>query len=120
MAIEKVNLAQAFSRFSDHWSPKIVGDLNDSQIKVVKVQGEFVWHQHDHEDELFLVVKGRLTIQLRDGEVVLEPGEFVIIPKGVAHRPIAPEEVEMILIEPKGTFSAGNTDDPRGTVGERL
>ena len=111
--IEKVNLAEKFARFSDLWNPKIVGDLNDSQIKLAKVQGEFVWHSHENEDELFLIVKGRLVIQLRDGDIVLEPGEFVVIPRGVEHRPVAAEEVEVLLFEPATTLNTGNVVSER-------
>jgi mannose-6-phosphate isomerase-like protein (cupin superfamily) len=106
--VTKINLAEKFARFSDQWSPKIVADLNDSQVKLAKVQGEFVWHDHAEEDELFLVVKGELTIELRDGQVTLGPGELVVIPKGVEHRPLAREEVHLILIEPKGIKHTGD------------
>jgi mannose-6-phosphate isomerase-like protein (cupin superfamily) len=111
--IETVNLAQKFSLFNDQWSPKIVGELNDTEIKLAKVQGEFVWHQHDNEDEMFLVVKGRLVIKLRDGEVVINAGEFAIIPHGVEHMPVAEEEVQLMLIEPKGTPHTGNVVSER-------
>jgi mannose-6-phosphate isomerase-like protein (cupin superfamily) len=111
--IETVNLAQKFSLFNDQWSPKIVGELNDTEIKLAKVQGEFVWHQHENEDEMFLVVKGRLTIKLRDGEVVINAGEFAIIPRGVEHMPVAEEEVQLMLIEPKGTAHTGNVVSER-------
>jgi mannose-6-phosphate isomerase-like protein (cupin superfamily) len=111
--IEKANLAQKFSLFSDHWSPKIAGEVNDSYVKLAKVKGEFVWHHHDEEDELFLVVKGRLEIELRDGSVVLEPGEFVVIPRGIEHRPIAREETHLVLIEPKTTLNTGNVRNER-------
>jgi mannose-6-phosphate isomerase-like protein (cupin superfamily) len=111
--ITKVNVADKLSSFADHWSPKIVGTVNDTDVKVVKVKGEFVWHAHDHEDELFYVLKGQLVIELRDGEVVLDPGEFVVIPRGVEHRPVAKDEVELVLIE-KGTIDhTGGVDDPR-------
>jgi mannose-6-phosphate isomerase-like protein (cupin superfamily) len=111
--ITKVSLADKLSSFTDHWSPKIVGTVNDTDVKVVKVKGEFVWHAHENEDELFYVVKGQLVIELRDGEVVLDPGEFVVIPRGVEHRPVAKDEVELLLIE-KGTIDhTGGVDDPR-------
>lgn len=106
--VEVINLADKFARFSEYWSPKIVGELNDSYVKLVKLKGEFVWHHHETEDELFLVVKGRLLIELRDGDLWLNPGEFVIIPKGVEHRPVAEDEVQVILIEPKTTVNTGN------------
>ncbi len=103
--IEKVNLAEKFGKFNDYWSPKIAGELNDSVLKLVKVKGEFVWHHHEAEDELFLMVQGNLVIRLRDGEVRLGPGEFAIIPRGVEHMPVAEEEVHLILLEPKGTLN---------------
>ena len=111
--MEKVNLAQKFSRFQDHWSPKVVGDINDSYVKLVKLKGEFVWHQHETEDELFLVVKGRLLIKLRDQDILLDEGEFVIIPRGVEHLPIAEEEVHVLLLEPKTTLNTGNVENER-------
>ena len=111
--MEIVNLAQKFSLFHDHWSPKIVGELNDSYVKLVKLQGEFVWHQHESEDELFLVVQGRLLIRLRDRELWLDPGEFVIIPRGVEHLPVAEAEVHVLLLEPKTTLNTGNVQSER-------
>jgi mannose-6-phosphate isomerase-like protein (cupin superfamily) len=117
MSAEKVNLAEAFARFQDHWSPKIVGEINDAHVKLVKVKGEFVWHHHEREDELFLVVKGRLLIRLRDGDLWLEPGEFAIIPKGVEHCPVAEEEAHILLLEPKTTLNTGNLVNER-TVAE--
>ena len=110
--IEKVDLAEKFGLFGDHWSPKIVGDLNDSHIKLVKVKGEFTWHHHDHEDELFLVVKGHLLIKLRDRDILLNEGEFVVIPKGVEHKPVAEEEAHVLLLEPKTlTRNTGNAEN---------
>ena len=106
--IEKVNIAQKFSLFQKRWSPKIVGELNDSHVKLVKLEGEFVWHHHDDEDELFLVVKGKLLIKLRDKNIWLDEGEFVIIPKGVEHLPVAQEETQVLLLEPKTTLNTGN------------
>jgi mannose-6-phosphate isomerase-like protein (cupin superfamily) len=111
--IEKVNLDQKFGLFSEYWKPKIAAELNDSYVKLVKLQGEFVWHHHDNEDELFLVVKGRLTIKLPDGEVRLNPGEFVVIPAGVEHLPIAEEEVQVVLLEPKTTLNTGQVLNDR-------
>lgn len=105
---EKVNLAEKFSRFHDYWSPKVVGELNDSYVKLVKLKGEFIWHHHEDEDELFLVVKGRLQMRLRDGDIWLDEGEFVVIPRGVEHLPVAPEEVQVVLFEPKSTLNTGN------------
>jgi mannose-6-phosphate isomerase-like protein (cupin superfamily) len=106
--LAKVNLVEKFGCFSDQWSPKIIADLNDSHVKLAKVQGEFVWHQHAEEDELFIVVRGELTIELRDGQVSLGPGELVVVPKGVEHRPVAREEVHLMLIEPRGTRHTGD------------
>lgn len=117
MSIETVNLAEKFSRFTDHWSPKIVGEVNDFHVKLVKLKGEFLWHQHENEDELFLVVKGKLTIRLRDRDLVLHPGEFTIIPRGVEHLPVAEEEVHLLLFEPKSTLNTGNVQSER-TVAE--
>jgi mannose-6-phosphate isomerase-like protein (cupin superfamily) len=111
--VEKVSLSEKLSRFSDHWSPKIVATVNDSDVKLAKVKGEFVWHAHADEDELFLVLGGRLVIELRDGEVVLGPGELVVIPKGVEHRPVAEEEVQLLLFERNSIRHTGDVVDPR-------
>jgi mannose-6-phosphate isomerase-like protein (cupin superfamily) len=111
--VHKINLAQKLASFSDQWSPKIVGTVNDTEVKVAKVKGEFVWHQHENEDELFWVLKGRLVIELRDGAVELDPGDFVVIPRGVEHRPVAKEEVELVLIERAGIDHTGGVPDPR-------
>src|SRR6516225_3407556 len=111
--IEKVNVADKLSRFDDYWSPRIIGELNDFHVKAVKVKGEFVWHRHETEDELFYVVKGRLVIRLRDGEVVLEPGEFAVIPHGVEHLPVAEEEVHILLLEPMTTVNTGSAEGDR-------
>ena len=108
--VTTINIAEKLTRFDDRWNPRIVADLNDSHVKVVKVQGEFVWHQHEHEDELFFVLHGSLTIELRDGAVKLRPGEMVVIPRGVEHRPVAAEEVHLMLIEPKGIRHTGNVE----------
>jgi mannose-6-phosphate isomerase-like protein (cupin superfamily) len=114
--IEKVNLAQKFDLFTEYWSPRIAGELNDSYVKLAKLTGEFVWHQHENEDELFLVVKGHLTIKLRDHNVELDPGEFVIIPRGVEHLPAAEEEVHVLLLESKSTLNTGNVRSERTVV----
>jgi mannose-6-phosphate isomerase-like protein (cupin superfamily) len=106
--MEVVNLARKLALFSDYWSPKVVGELNGQQVKVAKLKGEFVWHHHEHEDELFLVMKGCLRIRLRDREVTINEGEFFIIPKGVEHLPIAEEEVQVVLLEPASTLNTGN------------
>jgi mannose-6-phosphate isomerase-like protein (cupin superfamily) len=111
--IEKINLSQKFTLFDDYWSPKIAGELNDSHVKLVKVKGEFVWHHHQNEDELFLVIRGRLLIRLRDQDLWLEQGEFVIIPRGVEHQPVAPEEAHLLLLEPKTTLNTGNVQDEK-------
>ncbi|HYE52546.1 MAG TPA: cupin domain-containing protein [Azospirillaceae bacterium] len=109
----KVNLAQAFASFSEHWSPRVAGDVNDMQVKLAKLKGEFVWHHHEHEDELFLVVRGRLTMRFRDRDVVLDPGEFLVVPRGVEHLPVAEEECEVILLEPATTLNTGNLRNER-------
>ena len=116
--MEKVNLTQKFNLFNEYWNPKIAGELNDSYVKLAKLKGEFVWHQHEAEDELFLVVKGKLLIKLRDRDIWLEEGEFVIIPKGIEHMPVAEEEVHIMLIEPKSTLNTGNVQNER-TVGDQ-
>ena len=115
--VEKVNLADKLSLFDEAWSPKIVAEHNDAYVKVVKFEGEFVWHHHDDEDELFLVVSGRLRVQFRDGDVVLEPGELIVVPKGVEHCPLAEGETHVVLIEPKTTLNTGNVRSER-TVDE--
>lgn len=114
--MEKINIAQKLTLFNEHWHPKIVGELNDSFVKLVKVQGEFVWHHHVEEDELFFVLHGRLQIEFRDQTITLEPGEFLIIPKGVEHKPVAQEEVHLMLIEPKTTVNTGNVVDAKTAV----
>jgi len=113
MTIRKVNLAELFGSFQDHWSPKVVGTVNDSLVKLVKLKGEFVWHHHDKEDELFLVVKGKLRLKLRDKDLVLGPGEFAIIPHGVEHLPVADEETHVLLFEPTSTLNTGNVRNER-------
>lgn len=109
MNTQPINLADKLAQFSEHWSPKIVGAFNGHDLMVVKVKGEFVWHSHPDTDDFFLVLTGRLRIQMRDGEVVLGPGELYVVPRGVEHRPVAEEETEILLIEPAGT---PNTGDP--------
>ena len=111
--MQKVNLAEKFKLFEEYWSPKIVGEVNDCYLKVVKFKGEFVWHHHDLEDEMFLVVKGRFLMKLPDGDLQLEAGEFIVIPRGVEHMPVADEEVEVLLIEPKTTLNTGNLKNER-------
>jgi mannose-6-phosphate isomerase-like protein (cupin superfamily) len=111
--MQKVNLSEKFSLFDEYWSPKIVGELNGQFVKLVKLKGEFVWHHHQAEDELFLVVRGRLVIQLRDKDVNLEEGEFLIVPRGVEHKPVAEEETFVLLFEPKTTLNTGNVQNER-------
>lgn len=111
--MDKVNLADKFFRFSDAWSPKIVGEANGMDVKVVKLRGEFVWHHHDREDELFLVVQGRLRMRFRDRDVLVMPGEFIIVPHGMEHQPVAEEECHVLLLEPKGTLNTGNVVNER-------
>jgi mannose-6-phosphate isomerase-like protein (cupin superfamily) len=106
--MEKFNLYQKLDLIDEYWSPKIVGELNGQQVKLAKLQGEFMWHHHDREDELFLVLDGRLVIQFRDGDVVMEAGDCLVIPHGVEHRPVAAEEVSILLFEPAGTLNTGN------------
>jgi mannose-6-phosphate isomerase-like protein (cupin superfamily) len=106
--LRKVNLEEKFGRFSDCWNPRIVGELNGQHVKLVKLHGEFDWHRHEHEDELFLVVKGAMTMQLRGGDVRLEAGEMLIVPRGVEHRPCAEEEAHVLLFEPAGTLNTGD------------
>lgn len=112
-SIEKVSLADKLGSFNDHWSPKIVGELNDSFVKLVKLKGEFVRHHHDTEDELFLVLKGSLLMKLNDRDIRVEEGEFIIIPRGVEHLPVADEETHVLLLEPRSTLNTGNVENER-------
>jgi mannose-6-phosphate isomerase-like protein (cupin superfamily) len=109
----KVNLSEKLAAFTEQWTPKVLGELNGQHVKVAKLLGEFVWHHHEEEDELFLVVKGELTIRFRDGEVTLAPGEFVIVPRGVEHLPVAEKEVHVLLFEPAGTRNTGDVTEDR-------
>jgi mannose-6-phosphate isomerase-like protein (cupin superfamily) len=111
--MERINLSEKFRKFQDYWSPKILAEFNGSYVKIAKLKGEFVWHHHADEDELFMVIKGHLLIKLRDAEVRLGEGEFAIVPRGVEHLPIAEEEVHVLLIEPKSTLNTGNLVDNR-------
>ncbi len=115
--MEKVNIAQKLSQIDDHWNPRVAAELNGQQVKLVKVKGPFVWHHHDDEDELFYVVKGRLRMEFRDRAVELDPGELIVVPRGVEHRPVAEEEVHMLLFEPASTLNTGNVVNDR-TVAE--
>ena len=116
--MEKIDLAEKLSQFSDYWSPRTVAQLNQYDVMVVKVKDEFVWHKHDDTDDFFLVLKGKLTIQLRDREIHLEPGELFVVPRGVEHRPVALEEAHVLLIEPTVTPNTGDqtTAAPRKTI----
>jgi len=115
--MQPVNIAQKLALFSDHFSPKIVGELNENYVKLAKFQGNFVWHHHENEDELFLVIKGKFTMKLRSGDVEIKAGEFFIVPRGVEHCPSAQEEVQIMLIEPKTTLNTGNINNER-TIAE--
>jgi len=112
-SMQKVNLSEKFSLFQDYWNPRIAGELNGQQVKLVKFKGEFVWHKHDHEDELFFVVSGSFRMELRDKVIDLHEGEFLVVPKGVEHRPVAEEEVSVMLFEPATTL---NTGDAKGDL----
>jgi mannose-6-phosphate isomerase-like protein (cupin superfamily) len=111
--IEKINLAEKLDLIDEYWSPRIAGELNDSYIKLARLQGEFLWHHHQDEDELFLVVQGQLVIKLRDQDIYLGPGELVVIPRGVEHMPVAEQEVHVLLLEPKTTRHTGNVVSER-------
>ncbi|MDZ4665333.1 MAG: cupin domain-containing protein [Bacteroidota bacterium] len=113
MEITKVNIQEKLSLFSDHWNPRIAGELNGQHVKLVKFQGEFIWHSHEHEDELFLVLNGEFTMEFRDKTVLLKEGEFLIVPKGVEHRPVAEKEVSIMLFEPASTLNTGEHQNDR-------
>ncbi|HKJ45593.1 MAG TPA: cupin domain-containing protein [Balneolales bacterium] len=106
--MNKINLDEKFSLFNEYWQPKLVGELNGQHVKIAKLKGEFVWHKHEHEDEMFLIHKGQLTIKLREEEIILNEGEFYIVPRGVEHKPIANEEVHLIMFEPAETLNTGD------------
>ncbi len=114
--MDKISLQERFSRFTEQWSPKIIGEINDASVKIAKLQGEFLWHAHEHEDEMFYVFKGVLTVKLRDKDIHLTEGECVIIPQGVEHMPVAEDEVWVMMIEPKGTLNTGNVQSDRTVV----
>lgn len=120
--MEKVNLAEKFALVTEHWRPKVVGELNGQEVKLVKFQGAFPWHHHEREDEMFLAVKGTFKIEFRDRTVELKEGEFVIVPRGVEHRTVAEREVEVLLFEPKNVLNTGNVTDAQFTapVGEKV
>ncbi len=117
---QKINLAEKLSLFSERFQPRIVGEVNDMHVKVVKLKGEFVWHHHDDEDEMFLVLKGKFYIRFRDGELALDPGEFVVVPRGVEHCPYATEEVHVMLFEPKTTVNTGTAGGERTYEATRI
>jgi mannose-6-phosphate isomerase-like protein (cupin superfamily) len=119
MVVEKVSLEEKFASFAEQWQPRIVGELNGQHVKIARLLGEFVWHDHEHEDEMFLVLSGRLKIEFRDRVVVLEEGEFCIVPRGVEHRPVAEEEVKVLLFEPASTLNTGNVQNERTYVATR-
>ncbi len=120
--MEKVNLAEKFALISEHWRPKAVGELNNQEIKLAKIKGEFPWHQHEREDEMFLAVRGSFRIEFRDKTIDLNEGEFVVVPRGVEHRPVADEEAEILLFEPRGVKNTGNVEDENFTapIGEKI
>jgi mannose-6-phosphate isomerase-like protein (cupin superfamily) len=111
--MEKVNIREKLSLFNEHWHPRIIGELNGQHVKAVKLIGEFVWHHHDHEDELFLVIKGKLKMEFRDRVEEINEGEFIIVPRGVEHKPVADEEVHILLFEPDTTVNTGNVESER-------
>ena len=111
--MQKVNIANKLAQFADHWNPRIIGELNGQHVKAVKLKGEFVWHHHDHEDELFLVIKGKLKMAFRERTEEINEGEFIIVPRGVEHKPVADQEVEILLFEPASTLNTGNIENER-------
>lgn len=111
--MNKVNIAQKLALITEYWSPRIVGELNGQHVKLTKLKGDFIWHHHEHEDEMFLVIKGTLLMRLRDGDVTLNEGEFFVVPKGIEHQPVADEEVHVLLFEPAGTLNTGNVRNER-------
>jgi mannose-6-phosphate isomerase-like protein (cupin superfamily) len=110
---QPINFKEKLAQFSDHWSPRIIAQMNDYHFKIVKVQGEFVWHDHPETDEVFVVLKGQLEIQFRDGHVILHEGELYVVPKGVEHKPVAEQECQMLLVEPAGTVNTGDLVNER-------
>ena len=111
--MKKVNIEDKLATFSDHWNPRVIGELNGQYVKAVKLKGEFVWHHHDHEDELFLVIKGKLKMEFRDKTEIINEGELIIVPRGVEHKPVADEEVHLLLFEPASTLNTGNVEEER-------
>src|SRR5262245_43139495 len=111
MSLDKINIAEKLNLITDYWNPRIAGELNGQHVKLVKFKGEFVWHKHDNEDEMFLVIAGSFTMELRDKSILLSPGEYIIIPKGVEHKPVALDEVQVMLFEPATTLNTGNVEN---------
>lgn len=111
--MEKVNIIEKFNLFTEHWSPKIAGELNGQQVKLAKLKGEFIWHKHDNEDELFMVIKGKLNIEFRDKTISIHENEFLIVPRSIEHKPVADEEVWVLLFEPAATINTGDIDNER-------
>lgn len=111
--MDKVNIEDKLNQFSDYYNPRVIGELNGQHVKAVKLKGEFVWHHHDNEDELFLVISGKLRMEFRDNSVDINPGEFIIVPRGVEHKPVADEEVHIVLFEPASTLNTGNVENER-------
>ena len=122
LEMEKINLAEKFALVAEHWRPKIVGELNGQEVKIVKFQGEFPWHHHENEDEMFMALKGNFRIEFRDKTVELNEGEFVIVPRGIEHRPVAEAEVEVLLFEPASVKNTGNVEDEKFTapIGDKI
>lgn len=118
--MDKVNLREAFARFAEPWQPRIAGQVNDMQVKLARLAGEFIWHHHEHEDELFLVVHGRLRMRFRDREVVVAPGEFLIVPRGVEHQPVGEDDCQVVLFEPSTTLNTGNVVNERTVAAQPL
>lgn len=116
--MEKVNIEEKPSLFDEHWKPKVVGEVNGQHVKLVKLSGEFVWHHHDDEDEMFMVIEGELRMEFRDRDVLVEPGEFIVVPRGVEHRPVADEETHVMLFEPASTVNTGNVESERTVEAE--
>jgi mannose-6-phosphate isomerase-like protein (cupin superfamily) len=118
--VEKINLAEKLSQIHEYWSPKLAGELNGQHVRLVKLKGEFIWHHHENEDELFLILKGRLVLRLRDGDLELNEGEMAIIPRGVEHLPVAEDEVHVLLFEPADTRNTGNVENERTVRVDRI
>ncbi|MCJ7700711.1 MAG: cupin domain-containing protein [Anaerolineales bacterium] len=118
MEPKSINIKEKFTQFSEHWSPKIIAQMNDYHFKIAKIKGDFIWHDHPETDETFIVIKGRLQIEFHDGVVNLEAGEMLVVPKGVAHKPIAAQECHILLVEPAGTVNTGDADSDRRSAGD--